>query len=270
MKHEASVSIEHEPPIDGAQAVRRAIQVLQTLGHAPVHGMSLRDIVERTALNKTTAHRVLGALVESQMVARAGTGGRNYRLGPGIYALGLVAGRGYSFRDAAELPCARVCEATSDTVYLSMRNGFDSICLSRHEGAFPIRTLTLTVGSVRPLGVGAGSLALLAALPDEDVDDVLAGIGTRLSAFPHYSPEFIRDLVSDTRARGYAHNDEHLIEGMSAMGLAIHHPTGELLGAISIAALSSRMDAARQRRNYELLRSASGEIVRTLTRLEAR
>ena len=68
----------------------------------------------------------------------------------------------------------RLAEQTQDTIYASVREGGAAVCVAREIGAFPIRTLSLEVGDLRPLGVGSGSLALFAFLPDQDIADIIA------------------------------------------------------------------------------------------------
>ena len=54
--------------------------------------------------------------------------------------------------------------AMSPSAVLSLPSGIESLCIDVEEGTYPIRANYLRVGSRRPLGVGAGSLALLAWL----------------------------------------------------------------------------------------------------------
>ena len=65
----------------------------------------------------------------------------------------------------------RLAQKTGDTAFASILEGTAAICVAREVGDFPIRTLTLSVGDRRPLGVGAGSLALLASLSDDAIEN---------------------------------------------------------------------------------------------------
>ena len=40
-------------------------------------------------------------------------------------------------------------------------SGADAVCIDRRLGSYPVKTLTVEVGTKRPLGIGAGSLAIL-------------------------------------------------------------------------------------------------------------
>src|SRR6185436_15021685 len=109
---------------------------------------------------------------------------------------------------------------TADTVYLSVRLGDVAICLDRVEGAYPIRTLTLKVGDRRPLGIGAGSLALLAFLPLDEVRRLVAASAKALAEFG-FDPAKLLTVVQTARRLGYAYNDGRLIPGMNAVGVPV-------------------------------------------------
>jgi hypothetical protein len=91
---------------------------------------------------------------------------RRYYLGPLVFELGITAGPRFNIRDLCADALDRVAAETGDTAFLIIRSGDDSLCVDRREGAFPIKTFTVDVGVRRPLGVGAGSLAILTALPE--------------------------------------------------------------------------------------------------------
>ena len=88
---------------------------------------------------------------------------------PWCSSSGLTATPRFNLREICHPALARIADATGDTVFLTQRSGLDAVCLDRREGTFPIKTFTLEVGMRRPLGVGTGSLAILSALPEEDI-----------------------------------------------------------------------------------------------------
>ncbi len=57
------------------------------------------------------------------------------------------------------------------------------MCIDRVEGKFPIRTILVDVGTRRPLGIGVGSMALIAFLPEEELNAMLAKNAQR---YPQY------------------------------------------------------------------------------------
>lgn len=127
-----------------------------------------------------------------------------------------------------------------------MLHGYESICLSRDEGSFPIRNQLLKAGDRLPLGVGAGSCAVLAALPDQEIEDVLRrNAALRAERYPRCTDAAIRRLIRETRSLGYCLQPGLVIEDSWAIGVVVHNASGSPVASISIAAIKSRMGAAR-------------------------
>ena len=247
---------------DGGSLKRGAL-LLKILAMAGTRGLSLTQIADRAGLPHPTAHRVLRQLVEERLVAR-NVELKRYRLGPLVHELGVAGATLYDLRDLCDGPMHVLSEETTDTVYLVVRSGFEAVCMHRLEGSFPIRTLVLDVGSRRPMGVGAGGLALLAALQDEERKQVLARVGAKLSTFGKLTPEEVDHSCTATKKRGFSIIQDTVNLGVSAVGRVFLDPMGQPLGAISVAALSHRMPSQRIARIAELLKDACTAIERRM------
>lgn len=230
--------------MQGFQAIERAVQVLESIGEASVSGRRLSDVMRLTGLGRATSHRFLKALVDQGLVEIDPDSGR-YFLGMKLLVLSGAASNRFGLARRAAPALQRLAERTGDTVYLSLRIGDSSICLDRREGAFPIRTLTLKIGDRRPLGVGSGSMALLAFLPDQEIRRIVSQQARAAAAFG-LDEATLLSLAESTRAQGYAFNDQGIIPGMSAVGVAINGRSGAPVAALSVAAIASRMDLPRR------------------------
>ena len=104
-----------------------------------------------------------------------------------------------------------------------------------------------------PLGIGAGGLAILAALPEAEAARIIEANAAALAAYPGYSPALLRGAMSDTRARGYALNPGLYVAGSWGIGVPVRGPDGRPLGALSLAAIESRLGAERQKELVPLL-----------------
>jgi len=246
----------------GLQTVQRAASVLRALSERGMDGMRLSEVASLTELHKATAFRVLSALIREGFVEQDPMKG--YHLGAATWILGMAAAPRFDIRKLAARALDRIAEASGDTVFLSMRSGLEAVCIDRREGSFPIRTLTLDVGSRRPLGVGAGSLALLAFLPDEEVRQIMAANQKALRRYPRFTCDEINDLVARARARGYSFNDGRIIPGMSAVGVPVFDHLGRPTVALSCAAITDRMGPGRQAKIVSLLLKEAKTIARQL------
>lgn len=228
------------PPV---KVIDRAARMLRALAQHPHQGASFTELMESTGLGKSTTHRLLAALVDTGL-AFQDIGSRRYRLGSAVAM--LAAGALAQWRVAACQPSLqRLAEATQDTVFAQVAEGTAAVCIGRATGSFPIRTLTLDVGDRRPLGVGAGSLALLSAMPDADVAKVLERNLRWLEDFTSHTPAVIRELVTQTRRDGFSFNTGRIVPGMLAVGVPVVDAKGQVLASLSVAAITDRMARPR-------------------------
>jgi DNA-binding IclR family transcriptional regulator len=226
------------------QNIGRATMVLTTLAANSAEGLRLTDVVNATSLGKATIHRVLSGLLAHGLIDQDKATGRFF-LSLKLISWAMAAGDRFGLARIAVNALARLSQKTQDTVYLSLRAGDDAVCLDRREGSFPIKTLTLRVGDRRPLGVGAGSLAILAFLPDDEVERVIAAQGGDQARYG-IDEMTMRDMIATARQLGYSVNDERLIRGMSAIGVPLRRPNGQPFAALSVAAISSRLQIPRR------------------------
>lgn len=225
------------------KSVVRAAELLRLLGERAASGGRLSDLARDAGFGKTTTHRLLSALCETGLAVQDAED-RRYHLGYELIRLGRAALR-YDVAELARPALMRLARETGDTVFLSVREGMEAVCLDRAEGAFPIKTLTLNVGDRRPLGVGAGAMALLAFLPEEEIAEIVESLGPRLGDWPGYPAAELPRLAAEARARGHAHNGGRIVPGMTGVGVPVRGPSGGVAASLSLAAVDARMTPDR-------------------------
>ncbi|NIA72266.1 IclR family transcriptional regulator [Pelagibius litoralis] len=235
-----------EPP----RSVERLLTIIEALSNASANGLRLTDVVEATGLGKTTAHRLLNGLADQGLVDCDSETGR-YFVGIKILSWASAARNRFSIARLAEPVLIRLARRTQDTVYLIGRVGDESVCLDSREGSFPIKALTLNVGDRRPLGIGAGSLAMLAAMPDDEIERILVQQAEARSSYS-FSEAKLREMIEATRRSGYGYNDVHIFEhmkdltGMAAVAVAIRRSDGTPVAALHVTSVTARLAPPRR------------------------
>jgi DNA-binding IclR family transcriptional regulator len=230
----------------GTQAVHRAMNVLHGIARGRTAGIGLTDIARQTGLNKSTAHRLIQALMIEGLVDQD-RGSRKYSLGAGCHALGLAAANRWGVYRLAPPHVLRLAHETGDAAFFSLRQDAHALCMLREEGDFPLKSHVLAAGDQHPLGVGGGSQAMLAALPDDEVARCLdQNLDEIQRLYPRYTPRRLRQLVALGRKKGYSVNPGLVLEGSWGIGIALRRPDGQVFGALSIATVESRMTAERE------------------------
>ena len=229
----------------GLQTLDRAMAALHALGAGGPDGMRLVDLQKELRLSKPTAHRLMLSLLSHRMVEHTGEE-RRYRLGAGLQLLAQTATHpGPDLRRLCTPAVQRLAEGSGDTVFLSARDGLFTVCLSRATGDYPIRAVTVDVGSRRPLGVGAGGLAILGGLATVEAERIVEVLGPKFKAFPLCSAAQIVKSAQAARSSGYALSDEKVALGVRAVGVAIRDGDGAPIAAIGLAAIRQRVRADR-------------------------
>ncbi|HEV7664717.1 MAG TPA: IclR family transcriptional regulator [Chloroflexota bacterium] len=247
-------------------SLERAAAILGVLADEHRTGVRLTDLAARTQLSPSTAHRITTALVELGL-AEQDSGSARFFPGLALVGLGAAAANRYGLAELAAPACQRLADRTGDTIYLSLRRGTEVVCVDRLEGNFPIKVLTWDVGDRRPLGLNASGLAILAALPDDDVSRIIDTNASRIERYTGHDPVGVHALVERTRRRGYAFNEGYSAPGMAAVAVPIRGSQGEPLASLCVAALDSRLDAERRETVIHWLRDEASDLSSYLDRV---
>ena len=219
-------------------ATQKICAVLRALAdHAPA---PLRDVAVAAGLNKVTAFRILRTLT-AEGFARRPAGTQLYDLGSEIAVLATALSRRVSLRTAASSSLIKLASQSGDTAVLSIRVGNEAVCIERQTGDFPIQSNYLHPGTRRPLGIGAGAMAILASLSNGDCDRLLESLPDKLADFPNLTITSVHEQLRLARQCGHALLVDQIVERMGGIAVAILSSAGEPLGSFSILALSERI-----------------------------
>ena len=236
----------------GAQSLRRALQLLRLLAAHQEDGIRLTDAMAATGLERSTAHRLLSCLVEEQFAER-NPADKVYRLGVDAMQLGFAAMRRVPLTDSCRPLMQRLARISGDTVFLVIRQGDYCLCLHREEGPFPVKVFTTDIGGRRLMGLGAGGLALMAALEDAEVQRIFERHAAEY-AQAGFSRERLLQAVRHTRTQAWADIEDTLTVGVSGVGLTFAAAPGTL-AAISFGAITPRLAPERKQELAQLLRA---------------
>ncbi|RMO98236.1 Transcriptional regulator, IclR family [Pseudomonas amygdali pv. morsprunorum] len=237
----------------GVSAVSRLFAVLRCLGDCDEGGERVTQLAQRVGLSQPTTHRLLRSLMDEGMVEQDLLSKR-YRLSIEFFALAAKAGNTGNLRDVVRRSLLRLSASLGDSLFLLARSGFDAICLDRSEGPYPIRTFTGDIGGRVALGVGQGSLAILAFLPEDERETVIAYNLPRLKDFHLYDEVFLRSEVENVRRLGYAGRNTGALPGMAGLAVPILDRSGRAVAALSVATISDRLGPDRLMTVVELLK----------------
>lgn len=105
------------------------------------------------------------------------------------------------------------------------------MCVLREEGSFPVRSFVLHEGVRFPLGVASAGTAIMAFLPDDEQEALLARWEEHARGFSAgHSAAVVRGSLQQTRLKGYSVNPGLVLEGSTPGHRLVHEPAAGSAG----------------------------------------
>lgn len=244
--------------------IGRTAAMLRALATGGPKGLSLTALAKAVGLPNATVHRLLAQLQRERLVMRI-EASRCYVVGPLAYELGLSATERFDIRRLLHPALAALAVQTGETVYLVQRSGHEAVCVDLISSGSPTQATTLTIGSRRPLGLGAGGLAILAALPADEAEGTLASVRDSIQRDWHLSEAFVRDSLALTQASGFSFIRNRITPGVTAVGRSFRDGLGRVIGAVTVAGINRRIGPMhRQQQLKDRLQHAANTLEQTL------
>lgn len=233
--------------METSKTVDQALLILITLGDKGP--MSPTELARELGMNRTVVHRLLATLHARGFLRRQGEA-----YAPGAVLIQIASTVEALLRSVAEPVLARLSEATSETVLLSIVDGDMAVWLHQETlgNSAPLRVIH-SVGSRRGLELTAGGRALLAHLPSTASEPIVA---------QSTSPRQLQDELSQIRDRGYATSYDEMGQGLYAIAAPVRTNSGNLVAAISITTPAVRTPSLE--RFVDPLLKAAMEIAESL------
>jgi DNA-binding IclR family transcriptional regulator len=205
--------------------------------------MSLANLHRALKVPKSSIAALLRGLGEAGMVASSEGA---YRLGPGAFGLGsalMESRRRLQSSDLVREGMRRLADRTGETVLFGVREAgaktmtYVDIIESRNSVRF-----ATSVGDRRPLYCTSGGRMLLAIAPKDDLRRYLSQLKPqRLTANTEIHKRGLAEAIEAAREKGVAQTVDQSADGVSGTAAAIREAAGIVIGALIVAAPSSRL-----------------------------
>jgi len=242
--------------MSGTQSISRAINLLRILAGSNNQGMHLTQIARKVELHIATTRRILTALVDEGILSFDPLT-KLYRLGYELFSLGNKANQ-YNLKNQFNGVIQQIAQETEECVFLIIRSGLNSICIDTACGDYPVRVETVVPGTIRPMGLGAGSIILLANMPETQINEIISANEDRYKEFDAHNADEIRQLVARSKKTGFSYFTRNNKQGgyvYTAVGVPVYSQDNEVIAAISVTAIPSRMSLKRRKQVVTIIKS---------------
>ena len=235
--------------------VKSATRTLDIIEYVVAHNRPLvaQEIAVALGIPVSSLSYLLGTLVDRGYLAREG---RRYSAGPGLQRLQASPG-GFSLAERAA-PLVRTLRVQlNETTSFFVRSEWEVEAIVTETSEQALR-YSVPTGTRLPMHALASGKALLAALPDEELDRYFAETERRRFTPATVTAEkALRREIAEIRRTGFAVTDEEFSLGIRGVGRVVTMG-GEPVGALSVAVPKARFDEAVQHRVMDMLERTAG------------
>jgi len=225
------------------QVLDRALAALEVLAARPQEH-SLVELCNALKLHKSTVHRLMMVLEQHRFVDKNPETGR-YRLGLKLFEFGSKAIGALDLQRHSKPYLNRLLLEIDETVHFCILDDGQVLYIAKVEPQRSVR-MACTVGSRAPAYCTAVGKAMLAELPDAEVNSIIRRRG--LKAITRNTLTTAAELKAELKAvriRGFAIDDEEKEEGLRCVGAAVRGHSGRLIAAISVSGPAFRVTKER-------------------------
>jgi IclR family transcriptional regulator, KDG regulon repressor len=202
----------------------------------------LTDLADDLGLAKSNIHRILKTLVHRGYVRQDPTSGR-YECTLKLWQLGVTLGNRIQIKPVAHPHLLILADETTETVHLSVLEGFEVIYIDKIDSPHPVRAYSV-IGGHAPAHCVATGKALLAFSPAASQSH------GRLEKFTNRTITDFQELqeeLSKVREQGYAINRGEWRETVCGLAAPVFDASQKVCAAIGISGPHNRLTLARMR-----------------------
>jgi IclR family pca regulon transcriptional regulator len=221
-----------------SQSLERGLAILSSFRpERPLLGVS--DLARELELSRSTTHRYVATLTALGYLQQDAAS-RKYRLGLRVLDLGFSVINSMELRTLAAPHLQQLSDELAHTVNMAVLHGADIVyverCRTSRHGQRDI-DLNLHVGSRLPAYCTSMGKVLLAFLPDNERDAVLARVQfSRRGPNTLGGKKALLDDLERVRETGIGVNNEELAYGLRSIAVPVRGASAEVVAAINLAA----------------------------------
>ncbi len=220
---------------DFIESIARGLDVIRSFDAAHP-AMSLSEVAARADLPRPTARRILTTL---ELLGYAHRVEDAFMLTPRVLELGSAYIGSMNIWQIVRPHLVELVAQTKESCSIAQLDGSDIVYVARV--AVPkLVTLSVTIGTRFPAFATSLGKILLAALPPDELDTVLA-TPSRSGVTPRWHPDRreLDSVLRDIRDRGWAVTDEQLALGIRSVATAVTDDAGRTVAAVNVNASSA-------------------------------
>ncbi|MCC7426257.1 MAG: helix-turn-helix domain-containing protein [Alphaproteobacteria bacterium] len=232
---------------DIVHSALKAFDILRVFGRTKPR-MTLSEVAEQAGVSRATARRFLLTFVHAGYMQ---SDGKWFEPTPRLLELSHSVVSATGLWEAGRPIMAELAETLGESIYGAVLDGTEVLYVAHLPSPHRVVNIALRVGSRLPVHATSTGRVLLSGLSDKAAEQLLiAARPAQLTPKTITSRTQLRQLVAETRRRGFAIADEELELGLRSISVPIRSLSGEVIAALNACGPSARVSLTDLQRRF--------------------
>lgn len=226
----------------GTQTLIRGLRILEAMASQD-RPIGVGELSRQLDLPKSTVQRLLRTLAQEGWTQTSNSPVTRWELSPRL--VGLVRKGPTDLREVALPHLNSLGMRSGETIHFVVPDrDVQLVLIERVDSVHPIRSYQ-AIGASTPFHASAGGKAVMALLPDGEVEAMLARPMRKVMPNTSVDPKQLLHQILEVRERGYAVNISENREHVCAVAAAVVNKSGRPIAAVVISMPDIRFEPAR-------------------------
>lgn len=221
----------------------------------------VRELAAASGVHRAVVQRVLATFAEEGFLVQDDLG--RYALGLRWFELGEIVRHTLSPTDVVKPALSRLAQQTGETVFLSLLDGHEGLCLDMAHSGQPLR-FSIEEGQRFALDTGSHGKAMLAFQSPALCDEVCRKAHEKAQGHT-LDRQALDAHLARIREAGWAYTSEEAVPGVSGLAIPLWSKDKRtVVGSLAIAGPMQRLDEAAVPKFLDALHEARQTVERAL------
>ena len=225
----------NSPTFKRVPAIDKCFNVLCFLANSK-KPLSISYISRKLGLSKSTVFNLLHTLTDLRVLEQRSDG--KFGFGTQLYVLGRAAGSQAELIMTVRPYLEEISRTSNFSAFFGIRSDLRAVIVDKMDAAVELR-VSSDVGMRLPLHAGASGMALLAQLPESELDEILARMSLeKFTPKTYTDKDELKRAILEVREKGVAIDIGGYIEGIVALAVPLNVNRPSVQAAIWVVGLT--------------------------------
>ncbi|MBM4761259.1 IclR family transcriptional regulator [Bacillus sp. B15-48] len=229
----------------------------------PVWGV--RELASEIGVNHTNIYRILETFEKNRFISKDKVT-KKYSLGYATWELGMIMYENLNVHTLIYPALERLKDKTGESIFLTVLDRNEAVTLATVEPENKVK-FSVSVGSRAPLYVGASYRSILAYLPDEVIESVIASDMKKYTEKTMTDGDELRTELDSIRQQGWAKSLGEYTADVIAIAVPLFDHE-EIIGSVTVSGPVYRMSDEKIEDFLPLLQETRDEISQIIQRYQ--